>query len=202
MIAHILAASGKRVGRAGPEGMFVGGRRQVAGHQAGPEGARAVLLNPAVDAAVLEDDQERILNEGLGFDLCDVAVLADPGATEAGRVLVGSVAPGGSLVLEASDARTPAMAGLARVPVVLASLDPGSPALLDHARQGGRSVFDRDGALILAVGASEVARLGWKRPGGDPMQSEAALAAASAWCLGIDPPAIAEALASFKVQAG
>ncbi len=55
------------------------GRRIVAGIAAGPQSARSVLLNPGVDAAVLETARGGIIREGLGFDLCDVAVVTNIG---------------------------------------------------------------------------------------------------------------------------
>ena len=38
-----------------------------------------MLLNPAVEAAVLETARGGILREGLGFDRCDVAVVTNIG---------------------------------------------------------------------------------------------------------------------------
>ncbi|HVA48147.1 MAG TPA: cyanophycin synthetase, partial [Pirellulales bacterium] len=73
LLAHVLASAGSSVGMACSDGVFIAGRRIEAGDCSGPRSARSVLLNPAVDAAVLETARGGILREGLGFDLCDVA---------------------------------------------------------------------------------------------------------------------------------
>jgi cyanophycin synthetase len=186
LIARVLADSGLRVGLAGSGGTFVGGRRIESSDGTGPEAARAVLLNPVVDAAVLELDRERILYEGLGFDRCDVAVVTDLGQADAGRMIVEAVAPGGSLVLNAADPKALAMAEHARAAIVFFSINPANSVLLDHARVGGRTVFERAGSLILAVAGKEIARLELSRFGTDRVEDSLA-AAATAWCLGIEP---------------
>src|SRR5439155_3274680 len=84
-----------------------------AGHHVGlghADRARAVLLHPRVTAAVLEADEAGVLREGLGFDACDVAVVAGAAAEEIARVLVGAVSHHGAAVLDAADARASALA--------------------------------------------------------------------------------------------
>ena len=54
LIAHILRATGKTVGMTCTDGIYIDGRRIEAGDCSGPQSARAVLLNPKVEAAVLE----------------------------------------------------------------------------------------------------------------------------------------------------
>ena len=61
------------------DGIYIDDRRIDTGDCSGPISAQAVLLNPAVDAAVLETARGGILRAGLGFDLCDVAVVTNIG---------------------------------------------------------------------------------------------------------------------------
>ena len=79
LIAHILRQTGKTVGMTCTDGIYIDGRRIDAGDCSGPQSARAVLLNPRVEAAVLETARGGILREGLGFDRCDVAVVTNIG---------------------------------------------------------------------------------------------------------------------------
>ncbi len=44
---------------------------------AAPRAPKSLLLNPFVDAAVLETARGGIIREGLGFDKCDVAVVTN-----------------------------------------------------------------------------------------------------------------------------
>ena len=78
-IAHILRSLGKKVGMTCTDGIFIDDRRIEAGDCSGPQSAQAVLMNPVVDAAVLETARGGILREGLGFDRCDVAVVTNIG---------------------------------------------------------------------------------------------------------------------------
>ena len=61
------------------DGIYIDGRRIDGGDCSGPQSAGAVLMNPAVDAAVLETARGGILREGLAFDRCDVAVVTNIG---------------------------------------------------------------------------------------------------------------------------
>ncbi len=74
-----FAATGMRVGMTCTDGIYIDGRRIDTGDCAGPQSARAVLMNPNVDAAVFETARGGILREGLGFDRCDVAVVTNVG---------------------------------------------------------------------------------------------------------------------------
>ena len=65
---HILRATGRKVGMTCTDGIFIDGRRIDSGDCSGPAAPRSVLLNPPVDAAVLETARGGILRAGLGFD--------------------------------------------------------------------------------------------------------------------------------------
>ena len=78
-IAHILQGTGRRVGMTCTDGIYIDGRRIDSGDCSGPQSAGTVLMNPAVDAAVLETARGGILRDGLGFDRCDVAVVTNIG---------------------------------------------------------------------------------------------------------------------------
>ncbi len=78
-ISHILRGTGRRVGMTCTEGVFIDGRRLQSGDCSGPQSALSVLMNPNVDAAVLETARGGILRAGLGFDRCDVAVVTNIG---------------------------------------------------------------------------------------------------------------------------
>src|SRR3712207_930315 len=54
MIAHILTMAGRRVGLTSTTGIEIAGTQIITGDMSGPQSARMVLQNPAIDAAVLE----------------------------------------------------------------------------------------------------------------------------------------------------
>jgi cyanophycin synthetase len=128
-IAHLLAATGQRVALACGAGVFLGKRRICAPPATRPAAYRAVFANPVADLAVLETDFESILHNGRGFDVCDVALLAEPVLGEhetslrAARVLVEAVSPTGALVANADDAGAVALARYCRGRVIFYTAD-------------------------------------------------------------------------------
>jgi cyanophycin synthetase len=218
LIAHILTQAGHCVGMTCTDGIYVEGRRIEASDCSGPQSAGAILLNPAVEAAVLETARGGILRAGLGFDRCDVAVVTNIGEGDhlgladietpeelarVKRVLVESVLPGGAAVLKADDPLTAAMAPHCPGRVIFFARDGGHPALAAHRAGGGRAVFVRHGAIVRAEAGREevVAPLSGvplTLDGRIGFQVENTLAAtAAAWALDLSPETIRAGLASF-----
>jgi len=75
MLAHIHKMSGHTVGLATTDGVYVDGERTVAGDMTGPQSARMVLRDPAVDMAVLETARGGLLRAGMGYRNCDVGAV-------------------------------------------------------------------------------------------------------------------------------
>jgi cyanophycin synthetase len=110
LIGRLLTASGRHPGLAVEGALFVGETRLGGMDGSGLAGKRRVLLNPAVEMAVLEIPPEEIVTEGLAFEVCDVAVVtglsgASPvGLPEAESVVCRLVRPEGAIVVAAGDA--------------------------------------------------------------------------------------------------
>src|SRR3954470_25053037 len=84
MIAHIVQATGRRVGLTTSDGAYVDGVRIVSGDMAGPRSAREVLDDQRIEVAVLETARGGILRAGLAFDHCDVGVVTNVAADHLG----------------------------------------------------------------------------------------------------------------------
>jgi cyanophycin synthetase len=175
-IAHILSRTGLRVGMTCTDGIYVEGRRIDSGDCSGPKSARAVLSHPRVDAAVLETARGGILREGLGFDLCDVAVVTNVGEGDhlglngidevrdlarVKAVPVRCVSTRGAAVLNADDPLVVAMAAQCRGTVVYFSRNAQSAVIAAHRAAGGTAITVIDGQLVIARGrqVTPVARL-------------------------------------------
>lgn len=216
--AHILKTWGKLVGMTCTDGIYIGPRRIDCDDCSGPQSARDVLANPAVEAAVLETARGGILRAGLGFDLCDVAVvtnigegdhlgLADvdtlEGLSKVKRCIVDVVKPEGTAVLNAADPLVAAMAAKCPGKVLFFALDGQHPLVVEHRASGGRAVFVRQHQIVLADGAREEVFLSLDRVplsfGGQvAFEVENAICAvAAAWSLGVPLDVIREAAASF-----
>src|SRR3546814_10440335 len=166
-------------------------------------------MNRSVDAAVIENDSAVILGQGLAYDRCQVGVvtnvdqgdhLGDFDIQDVDRMVdilrtqVDVVLPGGVAVLNARDSRVAGMAPLCDGEVLYFGTDPALPAIAGHLAQGGRAVFLRAGAIVLADGRNEtvladIAAIPLTHGARVGFQVETVLAAVgAAWAIGIAEP--------------
>ena len=218
LIAHILRCTGKRVGMTCTDGVYVNDRRLDTGDCSGPKSARTVLANPAVEAAVLETARGGILREGLGFDVCNTAVVTNIAdgdhlgingidtpeqLARVKRVIVESVAPTGYAVLNADDPLTANMAEYCPGKVLFFAKSRTNPLIAAHRAKGGKVIFVHNNCLMAAEGSWE-ARIALLDSvpltfGGQiGFQVENSMAAAAAaWTLGVPFEMIRHALETF-----
>jgi cyanophycin synthetase len=205
LLAHLLRLSGKHVGLACSDGLFLGERRVEAADSAHWAAARRILMTPSVDVALVENGAAAILGEGLAYDRCQVGIVTNIlpddslGAFDVHdldqlyttfRTQVDVVLAEGVSVLNAADPRLVKMSALSDGEVLYFCADPDLPALRTHREKGGRCVFLRDGVLVLAEGFDErelVPLAETPTPDASENDAEILLAAvAAAWALGLD----------------
>ncbi|MCU0835705.1 MAG: cyanophycin synthetase [Chromatiaceae bacterium] len=218
LIAHILRGGGALVAMATTDGLYVGERRIDPRDCAGPQSARAALLHPGVEAAVLETARGGILREGLGFDRCRVGVVTNIGQGDhlglrgvetledlarVKRCVVEAVPRTGTVVLNALDPLVAEMAARCRGTLCWFARDPETPIVQEHRARGGRAVLAKDGFIRLASGADEedlvaLRELPMTLGGRIGFQIENALAAtAAAWALDLPLSQIRAGLKDF-----
>ena len=218
LVARMLMDAGRRVGWTCTDGWFLDRRRVERGNCADGRNARKVLLNPGVEAAVFEADAQGILNDGLGFDRCQVAVVTNLGAADhlglnyidtpeqmfqVKRCPVDVVLPTGTAVLNAADPAVAEMASLSAGAVTFFSIDPDLPVVAGHRAAGKRAVFVRHAHVVVADGDTEtvllpLADITLTRGGTARFQVENVLAAVGAGlAMGLPPDAIAAGLRGF-----
>jgi len=152
MLAHILENAGHTVGHTSTDGIIVGGRELSRHDSAGYEGARVVLTDRSVTAAVLEIGRGGLMSEGLYVDRCDTAALINVGREQIGMDGVGTVeemakvkqrvinAARKAVVLNADDENCRNLIGQYPLKkVILLSLRTDNPAVTNHMRRGGRA---------------------------------------------------------------
>lgn len=221
-ISHILQTAGCHVGMTCTDGIYIDRRRIETGDCSGPQSAANVLMNPKVEAAVLEVARGGILRAGLGFDLCDVAVVTNMGEGDhlglsgittpeemavVKRCVVEAVAPTGWAVLKADDPLTAVMSVKCKGRTIYFAQDSQQSVLAAHRNQGGRVAFVQDKCLVLAEGETIILQMPLveipiTRQGRVGFMVENALAAgAAAWGLGMSATEIRAGLASFSNDA-
>ena len=167
LIAAMEAAGGLTPGYCCTEGVFIGGSPVALGDYSGPDGARVVLRNQRVQAAVLETARGGILRRGLAVQRADVAVITNVRADHFGEYGIDSaedlaetklavahtVGQGGTLVLNADDATLIAAAKrsahCSAIRLALFASDDAHPALKELRARGGSTCAVRDGVLVL-----------------------------------------------------
>jgi cyanophycin synthetase len=208
LLSDLVQLTGQPVGLACSEGSFFGtrcldrhdGANWAAGHR--------MLINRAVELAILEAGARSIVSEGLAYDRCQVAVLTnvDPSEQVADcyietpeqlvtvlRTLVDVVLAEGVAVLNADDPLIAPLAPLCDGEVIFFSLGANNPVVVEHRAQGRRAVVVRDDTLILASGDQETmvsapAAIDVAKDG--EAAATFAAAAAAAWALAIAPDII------------
>lgn len=226
LVAWLIHLSGRHVGLACSHGLYLDRRRVQAGDCARFEPAHRLLMNRTVEAAVVENDAQTILDTGLAYDRCHVGIVTDmaldPARREAlarhdvssadqlHRVLrtqVDVVLSDGVAVLNAGDERVAELAGLCDGEVMFyaADADAAQGAVMTaHRAAGGRAVLLRHGRVVLATGSQELllADLGQHRRGAAPALPPEVLvaAAAAAWAMDISPDLMAAGIETFDAE--
>ena len=207
----------ERVGYSSTEGVMIGGVSAGDGDFSGPAGARVVLRDTRVDAAVLETARGGILRRGLAVDRADVAVVTNVSADHFGEygidsledladvklVTAHALGSQGTLVLNADDPVLAARAAGQVCKVALFAGDDAHPALVASRKAGGSTCGVVAEQLWLTHRGGR-APLGALREmpltlNGAALYNVANISAATlaAFALGVSPPVIAAVLKQF-----
>jgi cyanophycin synthetase len=177
LVAHLIYLSGQHAGLACKDGIYLGRRQVQKTNAANWEGGRRLLLNRAVQAAVIENGAPVILGEGLPYDRCSVGIVTNIVPDEEDlsrwdvqptggeyytthrsifRTQVDVVLPSGHAVLNAEDELVAEFAELCDGEVILFAVDPANPVLLAHLAAGKRGVTVVDKRVMLRRGNEEI----------------------------------------------
>ncbi len=163
MIAAMLSAAGRAVGQADSAGLRVRGRPLSERSAVDAESGRRLLTNPFVEAFVFEVDEGSVLDAGLAFDRCDVAVVTNLGSGDhhgkqyvgelptlarAVRAPLDTVQPGGFAVLNADDPEVVEMGGKCKGHIIYFGRSPNQPIIAKHLIEGGVAVSVEGGGIV------------------------------------------------------
>jgi cyanophycin synthetase len=232
LTAAMLAAAGRTAGMTTTDYIAVGSTVLDAGDFSGPGGARILLRDRRVEAAVLETARGGLLRRGLALGRVTAAAVTNiaadhlgdygvedlAGLAEAKLLVTRAVAPEGRAVLNADDPELAAHGSRGPSPVTWTSLGPGlgpglpADARIDlaaHLAAGGDAVLLDGDKLVLARGAGrrEVVAALSEVPiafaGAAPYNVANALAAIGlASALGVPVEAMAPGLAAVDNEGG
>jgi cyanophycin synthetase len=215
LVAWLAHISGKHVGLACSEGLYLDGRQVESKDCANWEAGQRLLINRSVQAAVFENGSHAILAEGLAYDKCSVGVVTDVSwqesmsefdildaeqAFKVTRTQVDVILPSGTAVLNAADPQVVELAELCDGAVIFYGMDPNQQTMTEHRAAGERVVFVRDDQIVLAHGAKDVAvlPLASLKPAKSSQPEMVMAAVAAAWALNIPPELIGAGLRTFE----
>lgn len=222
LLAAMVRATGRTPGFSSTDGVFVGEQLTEGGDYSGPGGARAVLRDQRVEAAVLETARGGMLRRGLGVARAEGVAVTNVGVDHLGEyglhdveaiadaklVVARAVESGGRLVLNADDPVLAKRRGSDEARLVWISRNPGAPPVAEHLAAGGEAVVVENGAFVRCLGSRRseimpVADAPITLDGAALYNVENALAAlALAPALDVSDDAAAAALAAFRPTAG
>jgi len=227
LIAHLLYLSGAYTGLACSDGLFQNRRQVQKTDAANWSAGRRLLLNRAVEAAVIENGAEVILGQGLAYDRCSVGVITNIASDDEDlsrwdvqptggeyyttprsiyRTQVDVVLPYGHAVLNAADPLVADFAELCDGEVIFFTADPSCLKLAEHFAAGKRGVTVSDGRIILRTGGDEIrlCRLGDVPLIGKAKKAEdianVLAAVAAGWALGLTQEVISTGVKTFGLD--
>ena len=218
LVGCLVNLSGVQVGVASGQGLYLGHRQVAAADCTGFDAGQRLLINRTLKTAVFESNARRILSEGLAYDKCQVGIVTDlEGAADLAefyirdaddvanvvRTQVDVILPHGVAVLNAEIEAVAEMADLCDGETIYYGADPAGARIAAHIAAGGRSVYLRDGVIVLATGADEqrllaVASL---KTATAKHPTSVLAAVAAAWALDVTPTVLAAGLRTFDAAA-
>jgi cyanophycin synthetase len=165
LIGRLLTGAGYNVGQVDEQGVRVGDHWLSRGDTSRAEGSRRLLMNPFANALALAVTEASVLEEGLAFDRCQVAVVTDiveppprdgvEGPSHTWRALrcpVDVVLPTGFAVLNAEEPGVAGMAEHCKGKVMYFARHASAAPLAEHLAQGGAAVVLDETRVLLCRG--------------------------------------------------
>ncbi|MDQ3617615.1 MAG: Mur ligase family protein [Pseudomonadota bacterium] len=222
LLAAMARAHGWNSAYSSTDGLFVGAQRVDSGDYSGPVGARTVLRQPTVEAAILETARGGLLRRGIAIRHARAVVVTNISPDHFGEygihdlddlaqvklTVVRALAPDGLLVLNADDPLLVQRGARLLSRIGWFAFDHGHPRLRAHREQGGITCGVSNGHLLLSVedathdlGAVAAMPITLAGSAGYNI-ANASAAALGAAGMGIAIERIAEMLARFGAQPG
>jgi cyanophycin synthetase len=199
LITRLLQSTGQCVGSATRNGLIIGERTARRSRADDWDSAHKLLLNRAIDMAVIENSPRQIAEVGLAYDRCLVGVVTSLDTAQAMedlhivtpkqifgvlRCQIDVVLREGASVLNADDPEVAEMAELSDGQVIFYGQDASNPVIQQHLAHGRRAVLASGEHAVLTVGREQT-RLDGLLGAAPPAAMLPAIAVA--WSMGFTP---------------
>ena len=163
---HLLQAAGRNVGLSCTDYVSVNDDIIDRDDWSGPGGARMVLRQPNIDAAILETARGGLLRRGLGIETADAALITNIAEDHIGDfgsrslaelldikwVISHATETAGRLVLNADDKLLVGKSGEYPGEIVWFGLEPANPVITEHIASGGTAYVYEEPNLVRRKG--------------------------------------------------
>ena len=217
LVGCLLHVSGVHTGVVNTKGLYLDQRKVAGGDNTNWEAGQRLLINRTMQAAVFESNARRILTEGLAYDKCMVGIVTDmDGHEDLGefyirdldamanvvRTQVDVILPHGVAVLNATNPAVAELADLCDGDVIFYGPDSAHSVMAAHRAAGGRTVFVRDGSVVLGSGGDETALLEVSalKPETAAHTDSVLAAVAAVWAMDVPPDIIEAGLRTFEAN--
>jgi len=217
LTAHILKTAGHCVGYTTSDGIYIDGELIDEGDTTGPTSAQIALRNKNIDVAVLETARGGIVRAGLGFDLCDLALLTnvqgdhlgisdidtDEELNQVKAVIIKALKKEGTAILNADNENTIAIGEKTDNKVAWFSLYPKNPMVLGGINKSIPVAYVEDQIICIQSGEIKhklalLSEVPITFNGSLKFMIQNAMGAAlTAYLFGINPETISKALKTF-----
>ncbi|MFZ5436382.1 MAG: cyanophycin synthetase [Bacillota bacterium] len=164
LVAHFLNLWGLKVGLTCTDGVYIDNERIVTGDTTGAWSARLVLMDPTVEAAVLETARGGIIKTGLAYDQADVGVITNITGDHLGldgidsieemawvkSQVVEAVRDDGHAVLNADDPMSTSVVERVRCRLIPFSTKEDNLLVRKHIQRGGKAVYIKNGSMVVS----------------------------------------------------
>ena len=217
LIAHILDTAGYCIGFTTSDGIYIDKEMVDEGDTTGPSSAQIVLRSKKIDTAVLESARGGLVRAGLGFDLCDYALITNVQGdhlgisdidtieelTQVKAILVKALKPTGQAILNADNENTIKIGQASSHKLAWFSLQAQNPILWQALEKGQTIAYQENEAIFIQNSTSKT-QIAWVKDipitfnGSLKFMIQNALGAClTAHLYGISAQHIAEALKTF-----
>jgi cyanophycin synthetase len=169
LCSQILKKANLTVGFSSTDGIWAGEKCLDSGDYSGPGGAREVLRNKSVDAAILEVARGGLLRRGLGAENADISLITNVAEDHLGEygvntldelieakfIIRKALKPGGSLILNADDAGCVKFAESLDETIVWFSLNKKNPIIQHQLENGLTTYYANAGSLVVSRDGTE-----------------------------------------------
>ena len=163
LVSAMWRDAGGRAGWCCSDGVWIDGTQVEAGDYSGPVGARRVLRDQTIDAAVIECARGGMLRRGLAVSRADAAIITNIAAdhfgeygvddlddlTDAKRIVARVLSSDSWLVLNADDLHLARVAATSVARIALFTAAEKNAVVDEHIARGGTAAVVRDGRIVL-----------------------------------------------------